>query len=57
MVVLSLVGERLRAIDQEIAELDRLRAQIERYQRSLSACSVDDGVAFRNCTDLTLRMG
>jgi DNA-binding transcriptional MerR regulator len=53
MEILSLVGQRLRAIDQEIAELGRLRAQIERYQRSLSACSVDDGVAFRDYTDVS----
>jgi MerR family transcriptional regulator, copper efflux regulator len=53
MDVLSLVRERLRAIDQEIAELGQLRAQIERYQRALSACSVDAGESFRDCGDLT----
>jgi DNA-binding transcriptional MerR regulator len=53
MEVLSLVRERLRAIDQEIAELGQLRAQIEGYQRSLSACSVGADEAFRNCRDLS----
>ncbi len=53
MEVLSLVGERLRAIDQEIAELGQLRAQIEGYQRSLSACSVDAGMSFRDCVDVS----
>ena len=53
MEVLSLVSERLRAIDQEIAELGQLRAQIEGYQRSLSACSVEDGMSFRDCADVS----
>ena len=53
MEVLALVGERLRAIDQEIAELGRLRAQIEEYQRNLSACPVDDGMSFRDCVDVS----
>ena len=34
MEVLSLVRERLRAIDQEIAGVGQLRAQIEGYQRA-----------------------
>jgi DNA-binding transcriptional MerR regulator len=53
MEVLSLVGERLHAIDREIAELGQLRAQIEGYQRSLAACHVDAGESFRDCTDLS----
>jgi DNA-binding transcriptional MerR regulator len=53
MEVLSLVRERLRAIDQEIAELGQLRAQIEGYQRALSACPVDAGASFRDCEDLS----
>jgi DNA-binding transcriptional MerR regulator len=53
MEVLSLVRERLRAIDQEIAELGQLRAQIEGYQRSLSACSVGADESFRDCQDLS----
>jgi len=53
MEVLSLVRERLRAIDQEIAELGQLRAQIEGYQRSLSACPVDAGASFRDCVDVS----
>jgi MerR family mercuric resistance operon transcriptional regulator len=50
--VLSLVRERLRAIDQEIAELGQLRAEIEGYQRTLSACHVDAGESFRDCADV-----
>jgi DNA-binding transcriptional MerR regulator len=53
MEVLSLVRERLRAIDQEIAELGQLRAQIEGYQRSLSACPVGADESFRDCRDLS----
>ena len=53
MDVLSLVRERLRAIDQEIAELGQLRAQIEEYQRGLSACPADDGMSFRDCRDMS----
>ena len=52
MEVLSLVRERLRAVDREIAELGQLRAQIEGYQRALSACHVDGGESFRDCQDL-----
>jgi DNA-binding transcriptional MerR regulator len=51
--VLSLVRERLRANDQEIAELGQLRTQIEGYQRALSACPVDAGESFRDCQDLS----
>jgi MerR family transcriptional regulator, copper efflux regulator len=53
MDVLSLVRERLRAIDQEIAELGQLRTQIEEYQRDLSACPADDGMSFRDCRDMS----
>jgi DNA-binding transcriptional MerR regulator len=53
MEVLSLVRERLRAIDQEIAELGQLRMQIEEYQRNLSACPADDGMSFRDCRDMS----
>ena len=53
MEVLSLVRERLRAIDQEIAELGQLRTQIEEYQRDLSACPADDGMSFRDCRDMS----
>ena len=53
MEVLSLVRERLRAIDQEIAELGQIRTQIEEYQRDLSACPADDGMSFRDCRDMS----
>jgi len=53
MEVLALVRVRLRAIDQEIAELGQLRTQIEEYQRDLSACPADDGMSFRDCRDMS----
>jgi DNA-binding transcriptional MerR regulator len=53
MEVLALVRERLRAIDQEIAELGQLRTQIEEYQRSLATCPVDAGMSFRDCQDMS----
>jgi DNA-binding transcriptional MerR regulator len=52
MEVLSLVRERLRAIDPEIAELGQLRAQLEGYQRVLSASPADAGMSFRDCRDM-----
>jgi DNA-binding transcriptional MerR regulator len=53
MEVLSLVRERLRAIDQEIAELGQLRAQVEEYQRTLAVCRAEAGESFRDCQDLS----
>jgi hypothetical protein len=53
MEALSLVRERLRANDQETAELGQLRAQVEGYQRALSSCPVDAGASFRDCQDLS----
>lgn len=38
---LRLIEERLRAIDQEIAELHLLRDQVEHYHKQLLACSCD----------------
>ena len=54
--VLALVARRLRALDQEIAELQQLRADVEGYQRRLAACYTENATspeAFRECSDLT----
>src|SRR5215831_8499257 len=39
--LLRLVHQRLQALDHEIAELHRLRAEVEGYQRALDACPPD----------------
>lgn len=48
-----LVNARLVALDQEIADLHRLRAEIEGYQHALSACQPGEDVAFKNCDDMS----
>jgi MerR family copper efflux transcriptional regulator len=61
---LRLIEERLRAIDQEIAELHRLRDQVEHYhdqllacysdaQDQLLACYPDAQESFGECRDLS----
>lgn len=51
--LLRLVHQRLQALDREIAELHRLRAEVEGYQRALGACPPDaTEQAFRACTDM-----
>ena len=49
--VLALVEQRLRAIDDEIAELERLRADVTGYQRTLAACHADEAMPFGACPD------
>jgi hypothetical protein len=44
----AFVRERLRGIGQEVAKIGQLRAQIEGYQRALSACPVDAGACVTN---------
>ncbi|HLV97829.1 MAG TPA: MerR family transcriptional regulator [Ktedonobacterales bacterium] len=51
--LLRLVDERLQAIDQEIAELRRLRVEVERYQRALANCQPDDRQSFDECMDMS----
>lgn len=51
--VLSLVRDRLIALDQEIVELHLLRDQVEHYQEQLSACHPDTQTPFRDCYDLS----
>ncbi|HEX6544474.1 MAG TPA: MerR family DNA-binding transcriptional regulator [Ktedonobacterales bacterium] len=50
--LLSLVELRLHAIDQEIAELNALRATVAGYQRALAACSSEDNTTFSACSDM-----
>ncbi len=51
--LLKLVETRLIAIDQEIAELHRLRADMESYQRKLVDCHPDESQAFQVCADMS----
>jgi DNA-binding transcriptional MerR regulator len=51
--LLALVHQRLRALDQEIAELRQLRAAVEGYQRALDACPPEaTSQSFGTCTDM-----
>ena len=50
--LLLLVEERLRAIDQEIAELHALRETVVGYQRALASCPPADDTSFRDCSDM-----
>ncbi len=51
--LLALVDQRLHAIDQEIAELQTLRAEVRRYQQSLAMCHPDASVSFSSCDDIS----
>src|SRR5262249_8613202 len=51
--VLALVERRLHAINQEIAELQRLRSDMECYQRALTACHAEQDMPFGVCPDLS----
>jgi len=51
--LLKLVETRLIAIDQEIAELHRLRVDMESYQRKLVDCHPDESEAFQTCADMS----
>ena len=50
--LLSLVEQRLGAIDQEMAELHALRESVVGYQRALAACPPADDAAFNTCSDM-----
>lgn len=50
--LLSLMDQRLAAIDQEIVELRAFRAEVEDYQRALIACQPDEEMRFSVCDDL-----
>jgi MerR family copper efflux transcriptional regulator len=52
----ALVARRLRAIDQEVAELLTLRSDLEGYQRRLEACQHESDqadMAFSACRDVS----
>jgi len=51
--LLALVRERLKAIDQEIAELQQLRAEVEHYQHDLTSCQPGEQESFRTCNDMS----
>jgi DNA-binding transcriptional MerR regulator len=54
--LLALVERRLHAIDQEIAELQRLRSDVEGYQSRLAACRVEPvetSQRFSECSDMS----
>ncbi len=51
--LLHLVNARLMALDQEIAELQHLRDEMELYQRKLANCRPDECEPFRTCVDLS----
>jgi len=50
--LLTLVDDRLTALDQQIAELLTLRDQMRDYQRTLESCRTDEDTAFRDCPDM-----
>lgn len=51
--LLQLVNTRLVILDQEIAELQHLRDEMEQYQRKLANCHPDECEPFRTCVDLS----
>jgi MerR family copper efflux transcriptional regulator len=51
--VLQLIGERMRAIDQEIRELHLLHRQVEHYHEQLLTCHPDAQESFGRCRDLS----
>jgi DNA-binding transcriptional MerR regulator len=51
--LLALVNERLKGIDQEIADLQQLRAEVENYQHDLANCQPDEHEPFRTCRDMS----
>ncbi|HEX8995901.1 MAG TPA: MerR family transcriptional regulator [Ktedonobacterales bacterium] len=50
--LLTLVDDRLTALDQQIAELLALRDQIHDYRRTLESCQADDVMPFSDCADM-----
>lgn len=50
--LLTLVDERLIALDQQIAELLSLRSEIHDYRRTLESCQTDQTTAFSDCADM-----
>ncbi len=51
--LLRLLDERLRALDEEIAALRRLRAEASDYRRAVAACQPGPDVLYRVCVTQT----
>ncbi|HEY6540173.1 MAG TPA: MerR family transcriptional regulator [Ktedonobacteraceae bacterium] len=51
--LLQIVNIRLVILDQEIAELQHLRDEMQAYQRKLANCHPDEREPFRTCVDLS----
>ena len=51
--LLRLLNARLVALDQEIAELHRLRDETEQCQQTLARCPPDERGIFKNCDDMS----
>ncbi len=51
--LLGLVEARQIAIEQEIAELQRLREELLSYQHTLADCHPDENETFRNCANVS----
>ncbi len=50
--LLALVKVRLITLDQEIAELQRFRGELESYEHALESCPPERDALFRACVDL-----
>jgi len=51
--LLPLVARKLAALDQEIAELQQLRVQVEQYQHQLIDCHPDEHELFSLCINMS----
>jgi len=51
--LLPLVARKLAALDQEIAELQQLRMQVEEYQHQLVNCHPDERESFSMCINMS----
>ena len=50
--LLALVDERLKALDQEIADLQLFRDEVVSYQHALVNCHPDEKESFSTCLDM-----
>jgi DNA-binding transcriptional MerR regulator len=50
--LLALVDERLKVLDQEIANLQQFRVALANYQRALAACQPGENEPFSTCPDI-----
>lgn len=50
--LLKLVQERLKALDQEIAQLRAFRTDLETYERALEECHPEETMSFSACMDM-----